>query len=520
MQTVNRFPTSPAKLAGVLLASFLASCGGSGGGSTVAGAAATTYGVSGSISGLHGVLALSNNGEQLAVSANGPFSASNKLANGANFNVGIATQPIGQHCEVSGGSGTVAGADIKDVHVNCEDNAGVVVLRVVPVIGRFMQGAAVRVTDGASHAYAGLVDAAGAASIVIPTGTPGPFLIEAGKDDDSYFSPQTNATRQVHLGDPYRGDTNSYALRAMAAAIPASHTVAVTPLTEIAMGGVQFLAGPSPVTSQPILDANAIVGAAFGVTDILEPPALISSTDGKLPTNTGADRHALVLAGLIKLGLDFDFWMVYGLREDFWDGHFDGRIYSIVNSMIRPELLTVSPTDGASPSSVATALNTQIAAAAALYANAGVGAPTVNDIVLEGRAFFVDATKKIIDPLVPVAAATPTIHTITAGGTTYTSDNRSSPSITYHGTGCKSEVPSGLPLLITTCQVLGQTYNYHLIENTGNRNAKICWRRRDASAKNVCENEVIAINGGSGSRIEIIGSKAAGVDINLYDDRH
>jgi len=89
-------------------------------------AAATTYTVGGSVSGLSGSgLALSlNGGASLPISANGSFTFPTALANASAYAVTIAAQPSNpaQTCTVSNGNGTIAGANVTNVGVACTTN--------------------------------------------------------------------------------------------------------------------------------------------------------------------------------------------------------------------------------------------------------------------------------------------------------------------------------------------------------------------------------------------------------------
>ena len=82
-----------------------------------------TYAVGGSVSGLSGTVVLQDNGgDDLSVSANGPFAFATKLASGAAYNVTVKTNPSGQSCNVANGSGTIAAADVTNVAVSCTSN--------------------------------------------------------------------------------------------------------------------------------------------------------------------------------------------------------------------------------------------------------------------------------------------------------------------------------------------------------------------------------------------------------------
>ena len=83
-------------------------------------AASPTYAVGGSVSGLSGTVVLQDNGgDDLSVSANGPFTFATKLAGGAAYDVTVKTNPSGQTCSVANGSGTIGSADVSNVAVSC-----------------------------------------------------------------------------------------------------------------------------------------------------------------------------------------------------------------------------------------------------------------------------------------------------------------------------------------------------------------------------------------------------------------
>jgi hypothetical protein len=84
-----------------------------------------TYTIGGSISGLTGTVVLRNNGkDNLSRSANGSFTFATATTTGATYNVTVLTQPTGQTCSITGGSGsgTVSSANITSVSVTCATN--------------------------------------------------------------------------------------------------------------------------------------------------------------------------------------------------------------------------------------------------------------------------------------------------------------------------------------------------------------------------------------------------------------
>ncbi|MFO1480541.1 MAG: chitobiase/beta-hexosaminidase C-terminal domain-containing protein [Turneriella sp.] len=85
--------------------------------------ARSTYSIGGTISGLSGTVVPQNNaGNNLSVSANGSFAFSTTLTTGTNYAVTVLTQPTGQTCNVTSGSGTVASANVTNVSVSCTNN--------------------------------------------------------------------------------------------------------------------------------------------------------------------------------------------------------------------------------------------------------------------------------------------------------------------------------------------------------------------------------------------------------------
>jgi len=84
-------------------------------------AAAPTYSIGGDVSGLSGSITLQNNGgDDLVRTTDGSFTFATELDSGATYNVTISSQPAGQDCTVTNGSGT-ATADVTNVAVTCAD---------------------------------------------------------------------------------------------------------------------------------------------------------------------------------------------------------------------------------------------------------------------------------------------------------------------------------------------------------------------------------------------------------------
>lgn len=88
----------------------------------------STYTIGGNVTGLasgQSVTLQDNGGDNLVVTANGPFTFSTALATGARYDVTISLQPSGQTCTVNNGSGTVASSNVKNVVMSCVSTAAV-----------------------------------------------------------------------------------------------------------------------------------------------------------------------------------------------------------------------------------------------------------------------------------------------------------------------------------------------------------------------------------------------------------
>ena len=83
-----------------------------------------TYTIGGTVSGLatdNEVVLQNNSGDNLTVNDNGLFTFATALDDGSSYAVTVLTQPTSpsQTCNVTGGSGSVAGADVTNVSVIC-----------------------------------------------------------------------------------------------------------------------------------------------------------------------------------------------------------------------------------------------------------------------------------------------------------------------------------------------------------------------------------------------------------------
>jgi N-acetylneuraminic acid mutarotase len=83
------------------------------------------YSIGGSVTGLNNgnsVVLLDNGGNATTVSGNHAYTFSTQIASGSGYSVTVSSQPTGQNCSVSNGTGTVLSANVTNVTLSCGDN--------------------------------------------------------------------------------------------------------------------------------------------------------------------------------------------------------------------------------------------------------------------------------------------------------------------------------------------------------------------------------------------------------------
>ncbi len=80
----------------------------------------TTFTIGGTVSGLTGTVVLQNNtAGDLTITSDSTFTFLTSVATGSNYSVTVSTQPSGQICTVSSGTGSIVAANVSDVAVTC-----------------------------------------------------------------------------------------------------------------------------------------------------------------------------------------------------------------------------------------------------------------------------------------------------------------------------------------------------------------------------------------------------------------
>jgi uncharacterized repeat protein (TIGR03803 family) len=144
-------------------AALLSSCGGSGDDAPAADGGkvtpSATHVVGGTLTGLASTtrLSLSLGSETLTLNGDGSFEFSTPVADQASYTVQLSARPVGQHCTLSGASGT-ATADVRNVSVSCEAPAYAVMYAFgahnTAVVGSAPWGELVQASDGQLYGLA------------------------------------------------------------------------------------------------------------------------------------------------------------------------------------------------------------------------------------------------------------------------------------------------------------------------------------------------------------------------------
>jgi len=160
---------------------------------------ASTYTIGGTVTGLTGLgLVLQNNaGEDLAVSAAGAFTFLSGFVSGGTYAVSVRVQPSSpaQNCVVTNGAGSIGGANVTDVTVECS------------IIVRFAYAANAGDNTVSVYSIDLTTGALSAVGTPVPTGT-SPYAIAPSPDG-----------RYVYVGNEGSNSISGYAVNATTGAL-------------------------------------------------------------------------------------------------------------------------------------------------------------------------------------------------------------------------------------------------------------------------------------------------------------
>jgi hypothetical protein len=262
-----------------------------------------------------------NGGDDMAVSANGPFTFSTPMMSGGAYAVTVYHQPTSpaQTCSVANGMGMMGSGNVTNVAVTCVYTVSGAVVK-GPVSGATV--VAYAVTNGTMGAQVGggTTDSMGNFSISIGNYS-GPMMLQAS--GGAYTDEATGTTMTMQSGDVLACSLPS------AAAGAANTGIQVSPLTTMAHSRVHHMTGG--ITDANIVAANAAMGAYFSVSDILHvvpmDPMVAGSGAG---ASQDAKNYGMANAAMSQyaktLGMPFSSGMVTSMANDASDGVMDGKM--------------------------------------------------------------------------------------------------------------------------------------------------------------------------------------------------
>ena len=217
---------------------------------------AQSYTIGGTISGLTGTVTLQDNGgAPLSVSANGAFSFSTELATGSPYSVSVVSQPSGETCTVTNGSGTVGTANVSNIAVSCAANA---------------------------FSVGGTISGLSQSGLVLANGS-------------DQLSPPANATSFTFPTDTTSGSTYSVAVQTQPTGQTCSIANGSGTLTNQNVSNVQVTC--SITASQGTAAQAVIQAAAGGSITVTDPSSPIYGTTVVIPPNALGDAQDTITVG-------------------------------------------------------------------------------------------------------------------------------------------------------------------------------------------------------------------------------
>jgi hypothetical protein len=215
---------------------------------------AATFTIGGSVSGLNSgtsVTLLDNGGDSLTVSANGAFTFKTPIASGSTYSVTVGTQPTGETCTVTNGSGTVGSADVTNVAVACSTGTGGGGAYWIPYSATPVPG-------------------------VTPTGKNGLFVIPSDKLTSAPAPTfvTTDTTQLLGLGTQIstKGGLATYSPQLMMYADTTS--TGTTKIFGLALANTSSVPTPTQVSNLSLSSTQQVCGAFSSETDVTQPTTL------------------------------------------------------------------------------------------------------------------------------------------------------------------------------------------------------------------------------------------------------
>jgi hypothetical protein len=220
----------------------------------VACAASGTFSIGGTVSGLNSstsVTLLDNGGNSLPVTANGAFTFTTKLASGATYKVTVGTQPTGETCTVTNGSGTVGSANVTNIAVACSSGGG--------------GGGAYWIPYSATPVPS-----------ATPPGSTGLFLIPSDKLSSSPAPTfiTTDTTQLLAIGTQISVNSGVVTYLPQVMMYADTNSAGTTKIYGLTLAGTSSVPTPTQISNLSLPSGQQICGSSDSETDVTNPDSV------------------------------------------------------------------------------------------------------------------------------------------------------------------------------------------------------------------------------------------------------
>jgi len=220
----------------------------------VACAASGTFSIGGTVSGLNSstsVTLLDNGGNSLPVTANGAFTFTTKLASGATYKVTVGTQPTGETCTVTNGSGTVGSANVTNIAVACSSGGG--------------GGGAYWIPYSATPVPS-----------ATPPGSTGLFLIPSDKLSSSPAPTfiTTDTTQLLAIGTQISVNSGVVTYLPQVMMYADTNSAGTTKIYGLTLAGTSSVPTPTQISNLALPSGQQICGSSDSETDVTNPDSV------------------------------------------------------------------------------------------------------------------------------------------------------------------------------------------------------------------------------------------------------
>ncbi len=245
-----------------------------------------TYTIGGNVSGLQGTVTLSlNGGSPLSIGSNGSFTFASPISFGGSYSVAVATQPAGQSCSVSNGSGRLVSANVQNISISC-------------VLNTFTVGGASTGVSANNPVTLQLTLAGGSVPVESIQATTGSFTfttrLTAGTNYSVSFvaGPDRSCTLTNASGTMGSADVTNLVLACQLSKFPLTLITQGVVTGETLTMSLTFNDGRGNTTSQSVIDIRGIIyidfigyGTDFSLILITSPPGKSCSVTNGTGTN-------------------------------------------------------------------------------------------------------------------------------------------------------------------------------------------------------------------------------------------